>query len=246
MKHWAILGGWLLAMLAAACGTRESAFPGRAAAESQVIRPGKIMDFSVLYSNNCAACHGPEGKGGAAIGLGDPVYLAIADDATIRRVAAEGVSGTAMPAFAQSAGGMLTDDQIQAIVGGIRARWAKPHALSDAHPPPYAAQGPGDPKRGAIVYGIYCSPCHGTEGRGGRASSIVDGSYLALVSDQGLRTIVIVGRPELGAPDWRNNVPGKPMSAEDVSDVVAWLTAQRPQFPGQPYSSALQKKGGIR
>ena len=79
-----------------------------------------------------------------------------------------------------------------------------------------------------------------------RASSIVDGSYLALVSDQNLRTTVIVGRPELGAPDWRGDVPGKPMSPEDVSDVVAWLAAQRPQFPGQPYSSALQSEGGIR
>ena len=64
-----------------------------------------------------------------------------------------------------------------------------------------------------------------------RASSIVDGSYLALVSDQNLRTTVIAGRPEMGAPDWRGDVPGKPMSPEDVSDVVAWLAAQRPQFP---------------
>jgi hypothetical protein len=57
----------------------------------------------------------------------------------------------------------------------------------------------------------------------------VDESFLNLVSDQYLRTIVIVGRPELGAPDWRGNVPGKPMSQQDVSDVVAWLSAQRPK-----------------
>ena len=44
------------------------------------------------------------------VGIGNPVYLAIADDSTIRRVAAEGVPGTAMPAFAQKVGGMLTDD----------------------------------------------------------------------------------------------------------------------------------------
>ena len=188
-----------------------------------------------------------DGKGGAAIGLGDPVYLAIADDATIRRVTADGVPGTAMPAFAQHSGGMLTDDQINAIVGGIRTRWAKPDALAGADAPPYAAQAPGDAKRGADVYGIYCSSCHGADGHGGKhASSIVDGSYLALVSDQGLRTTVIVGRPELGAPDWRGDVPGKPMSAEDVSDVVAWLAALRPQFPGQPYSTALQPEGGLR
>ena len=223
-----------------ACGTRNPA-------DVQVIPPNRIMDFSFLYARNCSGCHGPNGKGGAAIGLGDPVYLAIADDATIRRVTANGVAGTSMPAFAQHSGGMLTDDQIDVIVSGIRTRWAKPDALRDANAPPYAAQGPSDPKRGADVYGTYCSSCHGADGHGGeRASSIVDGSYLALVSDQNLRTTVIAGRRELGAPDWRGDVPGKPMSPEDVSDVVAWLVAQRMQFPGQPYSSALRAEGGIR
>jgi mono/diheme cytochrome c family protein len=203
------------------------------------------MDFTLLYARNCAGCHGPNGKGGPAIGLADPVYLAIADDATVRRVTAEGVAGTSMPAFAERAGGMLTDAQVDAIVNGIRSRWAKPNLLRAADAPPYAPQAPGDPKRGAAVYQTFCSSCHGASGQGGQhASSIVDGSYLGLVSNQGLRTTVIVGRPELGAPDWRCDVPGKPMSPADVSDVVAWLAAQRPQFPGQPYSSALQ--GGVQ
>jgi mono/diheme cytochrome c family protein len=229
-----------------ACGTRDSA-PGRPPASSQSIAPSSIMDFSLLYARNCAGCHGPEGKGGAAIGLADPVYLAIADDGTIRRVTAEGVAGTAMPAFAQHAGGMLTDTQIDAIVNGIRSRWAKLDVLRAADTPPYATQAPGDPKRGEAVYQTFCSSCHGASGQGGqRGSSIVDGSYLGLVSNQGLRTTVIAGRPELGAPDWRGNVPGKPMSPEDVSDVVAWLAAQRPQFPGQPYSSALKPEGGVQ
>jgi mono/diheme cytochrome c family protein len=156
-----------------------------------------------------------------------------------------------MPAFAQHSGGILTDDQIDVIVSGIRTRWAKPDALRDANAPPYAAQSSGDPKRGANVYGTYCSSCHGADGHGSkRASSIVDGSYLALVSAQSLRTTVIVGRREWGAPDWRGDVPGKPMSTEDVSDVVAWIAAQRTQFPGQPYSNALQTapqaEGGLR
>ena len=228
-----------------ACGTRGNA-PGRPPVDSPVIPPSKIVDFSFLYARNCAGCHGPDGKGGAAIGLGDPVYLAIADDVTIGRVTADGVPGTTMPAFAQHSGGMLTDDQINVIIGGIRSRWAKPDALRGADPPLYRTPSPGDSQRGAGVYGIYCSSCHGANGRGGRASSIVDGSYLGLVSDQTLRTTVIVGRHELGAPDWRDDVSGKPMTSEDVSDVVAWLAAQRPQFPGQPYSTALQFRGGVR
>src|SRR5262249_15799648 len=52
----------------------------------------------------------------------------------------------------------------------------------------------------------------------------------------GLRTIIITGRPELEAPDWRGNLPGKPMSNQEVTDVVAWLTSHRVSNPGQPYS----------
>ena len=200
---------------------------------SDAIAPNKIMDFNFLYARNCAGCHGPDGKGGAAIGLSNEVYLAIADDATIRRVTAKGVPGTAMPAFAQESGGMLTDGQVDAIVGGIRTRWANRNTLRDANPPPYLAEGSGDLKRGESVYGAYCSSCHGRDGRGGeRAKSIVDGSYLSLVSDQYLRTTVIAGRPEIGNPDWRGSVSGKPMAPEDVSDVVAWLVAQRPADGG--------------
>jgi len=151
-----------------------------------------------------------------------------------------------MPAFAQSSGGMLTDEQINAIVSGIRTRWGKAH-LSDIALPSYAASTPGDSQRGVDVYRTYCSSCHGDGGRGGaRAGSIVDGSYLTLVSDQYLRTIVIVGRPEMGAPDWRDNVPGKPMSQQEISDVVAWLAAQRPKILNQAYSDKGPVTGGVR
>lgn len=250
MNHRVILATGMLASMFAttlatsACGARDLA-PGRPPADSRVIPPAKISDFSLLYARNCAGCHGPDGKGGAATGLGNPVYLAIADDATILRVTANGVPGTSMPAFAEHAGGMLTDKQIEAIVHGIRTHWAKPDALADANPPPYAAQGSGDAKRGTAVYGVYCSSCHGADGRGSkRASSIVDSSYLALVSDQNLRTTVIAGRPEMGAPDWRGDVPGKPMSPGDVSDVVAWLAAQRTQ--SGELSSSLRPEGRTR
>jgi len=218
--------------------------PGRLVAEETPITPSSISDFGALYRANCAGCHGADGKGGAAIALADPVYLAIVDDATLRRVASDGIQGTSMPAFAQSAGGMLTDKQIDTIAAGIREHWSKADALQGAVPPPYSSAESGNSSRGAEVYASHCQSCHGVGGRGGQgASSIVDGSFLALLSDQELRTIVIVGRPELGAPDWRRDLPGKPLSAEDVSDVVAWLASQRPQFPGQPYSGADKSTG---
>lgn len=235
----------LAVVLALASGACNSA-PGRPAVDSQVLPPDKVLNFDILYQQNCAGCHGAQGKGGAAVGLASPVYLAIADDATIRRVTAEGVPGTAMPAFAQSSGGMLTDDQVNAIVSGIRSRWATPHLL-DVAPPSYSALAPGVLTRGFEAYNTYCLSCHGAAGRGGpRAGSIVDESYLTLVSDQYLRTIVITGRPEMGAPDWRGNVPGKPMSQQDVSDVVSWLSAQRPKIPNHPNLPTNPGAGGTQ
>lgn len=222
----------LLALAAESCGSLP------AKSEPEAVRPDQITDFAVLYRQNCSGCHGSDGWGGPAYPLADPVYLAILDDATLRRVTAEGVPNSLMPAFAVSAGGMLTDRQIDAIVQGMREHWAKPEALGGAAPPPYAAAAPGDAQRGAQVYTTFCAACHGPEGKGGaKASSIVDGSYLGLVSNQEVRTVVICGRPDLKAPDWRNDVPGRAMTEQEVSDVVAWLAAQRPQFPGQPYPS---------
>ena len=115
------------------------------------------------------------------------------------------------------------------------------------NPPAYATEAQGDPKHGETVFTVYCASCHGIAGRGGkRAGSIVDGSYLTLVSNQHLRTIAIVGIPAMGAPDWRGDVPGKPLSDDDVTDVVAWLAAQRPAFAGQPYSTQLNAPGEPR
>jgi mono/diheme cytochrome c family protein len=141
---------------------------------------------------------------------------------------------------------MLTDNQVDVIIHGIRERYAKPNALAGVTPPPYSSSGPGDASRGAAVYATFCSSCHGPDGKGGsKASSIVEGTFLALLTDQELRTLVIVGRPDLGAPDWRNDVPGKPMSSQEISDVVAWLSAQRPQFAGRPYPSPAKPAGEL-
>ena len=212
---------------------------GRPAKDSETLAPDEIMDFKTLYAENCAGCHGAEGRGGAAIALADPVYLAVAAEAAMRKAIAGGVRGTSMPAFAQSAGGMLTDKQIDVIATQIRSRWGRPGILDGVETPSYTAKSGGDTGRGEIAYKTYCESCHGAEGRGGqKGSAITDGAFLALVSDQGLRTVVVTGRPELNAPDWRGNVPGKPMAEQEVTDVVAWLASKRVRNPGQPYPAA--------
>jgi cytochrome c oxidase cbb3-type subunit III len=201
--------------------------PGYRVAQERVIRPGEVASFDVLYARNCSACHGADGQGALTVGIGRPVYLAITDDSTIRDVIEKGRPGTPMSAFAQTAGGMLTDAQIEILVRGIRQRWGK--AFENYSPPPYASQQPGDTARGQEVFTESCAGCHGGDRRGGR--SIADPSYLSLVTDQHLRTVIIVGMPNLGMPDWRGH--SKPLSDAEITDVVAWLAAQRESFSAQ-------------
>jgi cytochrome c oxidase cbb3-type subunit 3 len=205
--------------------------PGRPKAADLPLRPSAITDFSQLFSENCAGCHGADGKFGPAIALNNPIYLAIADDASIRRTIASGVRGTAMPPFALSAGGSLTDKQVDILLAGMRKKWAGAANVA-LGAPPYASNGVGDANRGAQVYAANCQSCHGTDGKGGSAAgSIVDTSYLSLVSNQYLRTITIVGRPDLHHPDWKQYPTGQPLSSNQVSDVVAWLVSKRPPTP---------------
>src|SRR5262245_53004088 len=194
--------------------------PGRPQTADRPLRPRDVRDFAQLWGENCAGCHGAEGTLGPAAALANPVYLAWVDDATLTRVTANGVPGTAAPAFALSAGGSLTDEQIAILVQEMRARWAKGPAAEGL--PPYAGGG-GDPGRGETVYQQRCATCH-EQGRGG---SVVDPAYLALVSDQALRTAVVAGRPDLGMPDWRGEQGRQPLSSQEVSDVVAWMASHR-------------------
>ena len=209
--------------------------PGKPTEAERWVPPSEIADFDQLYSQNCAGCHGSAGRSGAARPLNDPLYLNLISEDNLRQVIRQGVPSTSMPAFAKEFGGQLTDSQVDLLADQMRARWGRPEKFKDATLPPYTQQEAiakgtetGDPQRGATVYNTYCSQCHGTDGHGGTAvGSIVDPNYLRLVSDQSLRTTVIVGRQEMGKPDCRSNTPGRPMSAQEVSDVVTWLVAQR-------------------
>jgi len=224
--------------------------PGKPAPAPEVPRPDSVLDSKVLYSQNCAGCHGANGTHGAAPPLGDPVYLALVSDDTLRSVASKGRNGTAMSAFAQKEGGMLTEAQVDSIVRGIRQRWSNPSAVAGVTLPAYAATGAGDVQRGETAYNTFCASCHGAGGTGGaKAGSIVDPAYLSLITDQGLRTIVITGRPDFGAPDWRNNVPGRAMTGQEITDVVAWLASHRPASPARRQnvaSSAATVSGGLQ
>jgi len=235
MPHASVVGAITL-LAGLAVGGCDS-LPGKPRPADRERIPSQVMAFATLYGDNCAACHGADGRLGASRPLNDPLYLALVPRSRIRGVIADGVPGTLQPAFAQSAGGTLTDAQIDALVSGLLERWggAKPTKSDDI--PSYAAPA-GSAARGKAVYAAACAGCHGADGKSGQnGGAIADASYLSLVSDQYLRTTVIAGRVDLGMPDWRSYTPGQPLTARQISDVVAWLIAQRRPVPGRPNSA---------
>lgn len=227
MKGIAVTGCILL-LAVAGC----SRLPGARKIET-VERPDAVVNFATLYGQNCAGCHGDHGTQGASLDLANPVYQAWVDDASLKTILTNGETGTGMPAFGKSAGGFLTDAQVDVLVHGMRAQWQKPGVLGGATPPPYAGTLTGDAAHGQQVYQAACARCHSDA-----AKNITNPTYLALVNDQTLRTLIVAGRPDIGQPDWRGDIPGHALTDQEVTDVVAWLASQRSATPGQPYAHA--------
>ncbi|HZR06756.1 MAG TPA: c-type cytochrome [Candidatus Udaeobacter sp.] len=86
----------------------------------------RAADAKTNWANNCAQCHGPDGKANTKMGkmlsakdLTDPKVQAEFTDAKATQSIKEGVKKngkTTMKAF----GGKLTDDEIKALVAYVR------------------------------------------------------------------------------------------------------------------------------
>ena len=204
-----------------------SRLPGAKAAQETYTRPDQITDFHTLFAQNCQACHGANGQNGPAIDLANPEYQALIDDASLRKWIANGMPGTEMPAFAQSAGGMLTDNQVDALVAGMRKEWSNPGAFAGATPPPYPQDQTGHAQHGQQAYQTRCASCHQNPSR----QQVTSPVYLSLVSDQALRDIIVAGRPDIHQPDWQHDNPrgaqGQPLSEKNVNDIVTYLHSLR-------------------
>jgi len=213
---------------------------GRREAQQRFERPAEVRDFGQLFAQNCAGCHGAEGKLGPAPPLNDPLFLAIIPADEITRVVSAGRSGTLMPAFSRAQGGTLTDEQIDILASGLRSNWG---AAADAAPPIplpdyLTPSDTGDVhtlenrETALQVFALVCGNCHGERGQGGKeAGALRETAFLSLISDQALRRIVITGRPDLGMPDYRRlgaMLPaGQPLTNQQIADVVALLGSWR-------------------
>ena len=170
-----------------------------------------------LFKKNCTLCHGDNGEGTPGRpSLNDKIFLASANDDTIFSVISSGIPNTEMPAWNQSHGGPLTDENIRQLVSFVRS-W-EPSA-----PDRKATPLVGDPGRGKALFSNVCAACHGQEGVGtDRAPVLNDATKLAQFDDAWYQNTISKGRPAQGMPTW-----GTVLSPNQIADLLAYIDTWR-------------------
>ena len=112
---------------------------------------------ALLFRQNCAACHGNDGRGGErAPNIATEHDVVTATDAQLRDTVSHGIPEAGMPAF-----DYLGKQKVSELVAWLRVLQGVGGALH--------AKLPGDPAAGeAIFFGkAACSKCHMVRGKGG-------------------------------------------------------------------------------
>ncbi len=205
--------------------------PERISADEQRDELIAVSEGRVLFSENCAMCHGEQGEGVDGPPLNSKSFLRDTADETIFSVISSGVPSTEMPAWNQVHGGPLTDEQVRQLVTFIRA-W-EPDA-----PDREAEARAGDPVNGLVIYNSTCVVCHGANGEGtADVPALNDPEKLAQFDDEWYIDTITEGRPSKGMPTW-----GTVMSPDQVYDLVAllraWEQGETVQLPGPEESIA--------
>ncbi len=132
-----------------------------------------------VYAQRCAVCHGPDGRGNgpAAPSLiprprdftqGRFKFKSTANgqpptDDDLLRIVANGLRASAMPSWRD----VLTPDEIRAVVAYVK-RFSPSFDGARSEPlnvPPRVPPDTASVSRGRVLYGRWCSTCHGDDGR---------------------------------------------------------------------------------
>jgi putative heme-binding domain-containing protein len=116
----------------------------------------QIEAGSLVYTQVCALCHGPQGDLADSVNLRLGQFRSVRSDEDLRRVIAEGGADGRMPAF------QLSPEELNAVIAYIRAGFD----------PEGVAVRIGDPGRGMALFdgAGNCAHCHRVNGRGPRTA----------------------------------------------------------------------------
>jgi len=124
------------------------------------------VDGESLFGVFCSACHGPRGEGRRFPGLastfpaiGEPDFLALADDSFLRKTLTDGRPGRRMPAWGTKDGG-LRPEEVDALVAYLRSLEPAAPSMEQVMAAPIDLEG------GKRTFTAQCAPCHGASGEG--------------------------------------------------------------------------------
>lgn len=181
-------------------------------------------DGKALYSANCAACHGVDGRGGVGVPLALPEFLDSVTDNYLMNTMRLGRPGRVMPAFTD-----LSDAQLNAILEHVRS-----FAPKAKRPQESMAFVRGDTKKGKALYQNYCASCHGANGEGGMgtgvtfsrprdlpviAPAINNSGFLAAASDSMIKSTLMQGRKGTPMPSFLD----LGLKEKDIDDIVSYV-----------------------
>jgi cytochrome c oxidase cbb3-type subunit 3 len=125
---------------------------------------------------------------------------------------------------------------------GIAPKWGAVGPALASVPSYTLPKTSGSADQGAKIFSRACASCHGNNGAGvekdGKLrNKINDVFFLALISDQELRRIMITGRQDLKMPNYAEKTGRpedfQPLTSADIADLGALLSAWRAGSPAK-------------
>jgi len=121
LRRWKITGVVVLLLLVVSLPLSGAVDVEKRSTATAEERFRTIEQGGSVFATNCARCHGDHGEGFVAPALDSSQFQSAATEDRIHLIASAGVPGTLMPAWSNSLGGPLTDEQIWDVAAFIVA-----------------------------------------------------------------------------------------------------------------------------
>ncbi len=215
---------------AAGAAAKEAQDGGATAAVRDTAWNADYSEGMELYEQNCAACHGAEGRGKIGLPLNLQSFLTLARKDYLLRTMEHGRPSRGMPAFKET----LSEAQRRAIATYIKGWQTEPN--KDYR---NVDRIQGDPRRGEAWFKGVCAGCHGANGQGGprvggghiagatkgfAAPALGDPGFLSSATDGYIKATLMYGRPGTPMGSYLKGKQGfVEFSEKQLDDIVAYI-----------------------
>lgn len=226
-----MIGLLALALIVVGLGFLIVQEPQRIAAAQDQLLATQLDEAMTLYAENCAICHGASGEGiGASPALDQETVRQIPYEELVK-VIARGRYNTAMPAWSEAEGGVLSDYQISELVALIQAGdWQatkeRVDSLGLTPKVPFTAQPDAEKlaevanlpngevlSQAITLYAENCIACHGADGLGTSLAPALQDPAVAQKDAETLRRTIALGVPGTVMSGWQNVLNESEISA---------------------------------